>query len=200
MALCRRPRLRAQCRAAGGRIHPDHRHQPSAAAAGRQGWCGARRLLRLGRALRRLAVRLSERCPPPRRRHHHGHRSQQRPRGDCGPIGKGALELQRRYDSRPAQRRSAAGRQHPGSGIGRRPRPGTESQRRGGVDGALCSAPAAPHSTPLAGVVPWCGARVSARAPAAACAVEARVFVGGAPGCVFARNLALHELHELQEE
>ena len=63
-------------------------------------------------------------------------------------------------------------------------------------DGALCSAPAAPHSTPLAGVVPWCGARVSARAPAAACAVEARVFVGGAPGCVLARNLALHELQE----
>ena len=63
-------------------------------------------------------------------------------------------------------------------------------------DGALGSAADAPHSTPLAGVVPWCAARVSARAPAAACSVEARVFVGGAPGCVFARNLALHKLQE----
>ena len=97
-----------------------------------------------GDALRRLAVRLSERRPPPRRRHHHGHRSQPRPRGDRGPIGRGALELQRRCDSRPAQRRSAAGRQHPGGGIGRRPRPGTESRRRGGVElrrriGRTCS-------------------------------------------------------------
>ena len=52
----------------------------------------------------------------------------------------------------------------------------------------------AARTTPLAGALPWCGARVSARAPAAACAVETRVFVGGAPGCVFVRNLSLHEL------
>ena len=59
--------------------------------------------------------------------------------------------------------------------------------------GALTSAPAAPRSTPLRGTVPWCDAGVSARAPAAARAVEARVFVGGGPGRVFARDLRLRE-------
>ena len=62
-----------------------------------------------------------------------------------------------------------------------------------GEDGALSSAPDAPRSTPLHGAVAWCAALVTARAPAAARAVEVRVFVGGAPGRVFARNLALTE-------
>ena len=62
-----------------------------------------------------------------------------------------------------------------------------------GEGGALTSAPAAPRSTPLRGTVPWCDAGVSARAPAAARAVEVRVFVGGGPGRVFARDLRLRE-------
>ena len=62
-----------------------------------------------------------------------------------------------------------------------------------GQGGALCSAAAAPRSTPLRGRVPWRDAGVSAHAPTAARAVEARVFVGGAPGRVFARDLRLRE-------
>ena len=62
-----------------------------------------------------------------------------------------------------------------------------------GEGGALTSAPAAPRSAPLRGTVPWRDAGVSARAPAAARAVEARVFVGGGPGRVFARDLRLTE-------
>lgn len=59
--------------------------------------------------------------------------------------------------------------------------------------GALSSAAAAPHSAPLRGTVSWQAAGVAARAPAAARAVEARVFVGGGPGRVFARGLRLRQ-------
>ena len=59
--------------------------------------------------------------------------------------------------------------------------------------GAMSSAAAAPRSAPLRGTVPWREAGVTARAPTAARAVEARVFVGGGPGRVFARDLRLRE-------
>ena len=60
-----------------------------------------------------------------------------------------------------------------------------------GEEGALSSAAAAPRSAPLRGTVAWRAAAVTARAPTAARAVEARVFVGGGPGRVFARDLRL---------
>ena len=60
-------------------------------------------------------------------------------------------------------------------------------------DGALSSAADAPRSTPLRGTLPWRDAGVTARAPAAARAVEVRVFVGGGPGLVFVRDLRLRE-------
>lgn len=60
-----------------------------------------------------------------------------------------------------------------------------------GAGGALSSAAAAPRSARLRGTVPWQEAGLAARAPAAARAVEARVFVGGGPGRVFARSLRL---------
>ena len=59
--------------------------------------------------------------------------------------------------------------------------------------GAVSSAPDAPRSTQLRGTVNWTAAGVTATAPAAARAVEARVFVGGGPGRVFARDLRLRE-------
>lgn len=59
--------------------------------------------------------------------------------------------------------------------------------------GALSSAAAAPRSAALRGTAAWQAAGVSARAPAAARAVEARVFVGGGPGRVFARDLRLRQ-------
>ena len=59
--------------------------------------------------------------------------------------------------------------------------------------GALSSAPDAPRSTRLSGTVNWRVDEVTATAPDAARSVEVRVFVGGGPGRVFARDLRLRE-------